>query len=495
MTFRKKLMKKLTLYIAFLLAGSICEAEIPAIYIKCDNSEFEHIYRNYDKDIYIPVEVTFADKTWVNVEMRLRGDSSRRFPKKSLKFRFNGDPFVNGRDVINVNAEYDDPTNTRHYMAARLMRESGQPCFDANHVRVYLNEKYIGLYLMLDNIDADYLESRYLDPAGNLYKATLDGACLSYTEDIEGLWEKKTNRDEGFDDLHHLVDSLEYIPESRYEEFIDRHFHRDQLVNIISMNMFLANASTYYHNYHMYHDLRKDKWTMLPWDMDKTFSWFKKNFSYTISSKYWSPDNPLVERTILNQNLFNEIRNRLETLNKTILKPQRLHAIHDSLVNVIRPWIEKDTADKNETIEDWENFVNKDKEYIDERYNNLADQFINKPRTFRLNKVNKIFTDTVFLSWKKPEIQISGDVKYKAWYSTMADTGKGVTIYVQSENDTSVEITGIDEGDYFWGVLAYNDNYQTEAFDTYNQFSVKTGAVIDCEIEKDLTLTKAGSPY
>src|SRR5206468_1378269 len=45
----------------------------------------------------------------------------------------------------------------------------------------------------------------------------------------------------------------------------------EQVVNYFAVNMLLSHCDGYFNNYFTYHDLRTGKWTMYPWDQDKTW--------------------------------------------------------------------------------------------------------------------------------------------------------------------------------------------------------------------------------
>ena len=94
-----------------------------------------------------------------------------------------------------------------------------------------------------------------LHRGGNLYKATLDGACLSTMDDADHHWEKKTNESEDRDDLRNLIFLINAVPDKEYLNFSHSYLAYDGMVNIIALNMLLSNGSTYYHNYYMFHDI------------------------------------------------------------------------------------------------------------------------------------------------------------------------------------------------------------------------------------------------
>ena len=225
--------------------------KIKEFFITCDKKDFISIYKNYSSDNYIPIKITYNGITNSDAIMRIRGDSSRKFPKKSLKIRLNSEPAILNRYVLNINAEYEDPSYIHQYLASRIMNESGHATFTSEHVRIYLNGEFLGLYLLIENVDEAFLKNRGLDPDGNLYKASKDGACLSFYDDVNKHWEKKTNENSGRDDLILLINQLDTI-RSNYFEYAKHTFNYENMVNIIAMNCLITNSSTYYHNYYMY---------------------------------------------------------------------------------------------------------------------------------------------------------------------------------------------------------------------------------------------------
>lgn len=119
---------------------------MPEIRLSCNSDSLNLIRANFNQDIYLVAEMNFLGKTYKNLRLRLRGDTSREFSKKSVKIKFpKGDSFVNGRNVLNMNADFLDPTSMRQFLASRLFAASGQPCFQIEPLALYINENYQGI--------------------------------------------------------------------------------------------------------------------------------------------------------------------------------------------------------------------------------------------------------------------------------------------------------------------------------------------------------------
>jgi parallel beta-helix repeat protein len=481
-----------------MMVSSVAFSNVKEYYINCNPQDFEDIYKNPYLDKYIPITLTYKGKTWDNLRMRIRGDDTRVHPKKSLKIKFDGEAFENGRDVLNFNAEYEDPTYICQYLSSLTFRKLGYPCFEAEHARLYLNGRFLGLYLRIENVDAAFLKSRNLDPTGNLYKATEDDASLSIYDDVNTLWEKKTNENLGREDLQKLIDSLFYVPDGEYERFAKTTFDYEKMVDIIAVNMLIAHGSTYYHNYFMYHDIfGSDNWIMMPWDMDKTFSMYGFLYPYHRSSSYTSPDNPFFERALLCEPIFNDIRNRITDLKNVFFNNEFYDPIIDSITAEIRESVAQDTTDNITDLAKWENNIRGVKNYIQERYNQLQYQFNNLPRSFKVEPTVGYYQDSVKFIWHPSVHPLGNKITYNFYFGTkenLDDTG--TTSVVEGITDTFYIKKDLpSDGNYYWMVMATDGSNYIEGFNYPNPIKIKKATELPCTINSDMTLTKENSPY
>ena len=178
-------------------------------------------------------------------------------------------------------------------------------------------------------------------------------------------WEKKTNKKSDHSDLTQLIYDINHTPNEEFEAFVKNTFEYDKLVNMLALNMFLSNNSTYYHNYYLYHDLyNTSKWQMFPWDMDKTLSYYNwMPYTYHQTSSEWESDNPLVERAFLCQPIFNDIQKRVDELHENVLNNKKFTPTVDSLMVDLESIILKDTTDKikslNEKKKELQEFISR----------------------------------------------------------------------------------------------------------------------------------------
>ncbi|OGU42491.1 MAG: hypothetical protein A2X61_02740 [Ignavibacteria bacterium GWB2_35_12] len=467
-------------------------------YLTCDPAKLQEIIDKYNEDIYIDATLTFNGKTWQDVQIRIRGQDTRAYPKKPLKVKFNGEAFLDDIDEFNFNAEYGDKSYMRQYLSSRIMIESGLDCFRTSHARLYINGEYYGLYLKIEQVGKRFLRDRGLNDDGNLYKASLQNlSCLSKWDNLELGWEKKTNEGQGNEDLAELIRKLDVEPDATFYNLMHDIFDYNQMINFLALNIVIANTSTYYHNYFMYNDMYgTQKWLILPWDMDKSMgAWWPNNLYNSNSSR---PDNPIYEKSFLLEQIFSDVRKRIDTICSTVFTENHLFPIIDSLIAELTPSVIEDTHDNISDTSQWMAGIGMNKYFIQARYSKLNEQYPIIPRVFRVESTNGTYTGDIKLVWHPCTFPENTDIKYKLCYSKefdLYDTSKAKVINNLTDTVYTINKSELKEGLYYWKVSALANGYETDGYDNFNKFTFKNGTILQCPITQNTILTKEGSPY
>jgi hypothetical protein len=69
----------------------------------------------------------------------------------------------------------------------------------------------------------------------------------------------------------------------------------------------------------------------MPWDMDKTFIAYSSSFTFDFSGWEWIHDNPVLERALVNDQIFSDIMDKINQLRQSIFNNENLYPIIDSL--------------------------------------------------------------------------------------------------------------------------------------------------------------------
>ncbi len=160
----------------------------PELILPLDPDTLAWLYEwdNLESDIEFTASFVFDNgnvrDTIYPVGFRLRGNTSRYSQKKSFKVSFNrftsGGKYY-GVEKLNLNGEHNDPSVIRSKICWDMLRKMEIPAPRSNHVRVYINDDYYGLYINVEHIDEEFIKTRFTYNDGNLYKC-LYPANLNY---------------------------------------------------------------------------------------------------------------------------------------------------------------------------------------------------------------------------------------------------------------------------------------------------------------------------
>jgi hypothetical protein len=153
-------------------------------------------------------------------------------------------------------------------LAYEVYRKAGNAACRTDFVRTWIDERPIGYQLLIEVVNKSFLKHNQLPTDGHLYKCNWFGVGLI------GKHEKKTYVRSGHDDLVQVVNLLNKTKGDEQWAVIKKHFDVEQVVNYFAVNMVLSHWDGFFNNYFTYNDVHgSGKWTMYPWDQDKTWGY------------------------------------------------------------------------------------------------------------------------------------------------------------------------------------------------------------------------------
>ncbi len=298
-----------------------------------------------------------------DIGFRFRGNTSRNAAKKSYKVSFNtyspGRRFY-GLEKMNLNGENNDPSVIRAKLSWDLLRRLGIPAPRANHIDLYINGEYFGLYIHVEHIDDRFVNKRFGNDNGNLYKC-LWPADLTYLGDdpeaYKGMqsgrrtYELQTNKQEDdYADLALFIGVLNNTPIEDLPCELEKVFNVDAYLRVMVYDLFAANWDGPIfnkNNFYLYHNLESGQFEYIPFDLDNTFGidWFIGNLA---SRDIYDWAHPTEARPIYDRILaIAEYRDRFSYYFKKFLdeqiQPTELQANIDRLKNMISSSAEQDS--------------------------------------------------------------------------------------------------------------------------------------------------------
>ncbi|MHB1152429.1 MAG: CotH kinase family protein [Eubacteriales bacterium] len=296
-----------------------------------------------------------------SIEIRVRGNSSRSFDKSSYLIKLVNEDENNNLKVMGMDAHHEwilygpylDKTLLRNYMWYNIAGEIMDYAPNVRFCEVFVNDEYMGLYVMTESITAGNDEAR-LNLSVNRNYNTYTGYLLRLDLNIDNVYKninnfttyaKRTKQtieivypgkanltdvlkreiEQDFSDFEKALYSYDYNDKKYgYDEFIDTQSFADYfLINEFTSNYDAGWLSTY-----IYKDM-DDKYRMCIWDFNSSCD----NYNETIESKAFLMQHCLWYFMLIKDKDFTQrLTDRYYTLRKTYFSEEYLNNYIDEVV-------------------------------------------------------------------------------------------------------------------------------------------------------------------
>ncbi|MFN5324011.1 MAG: CotH kinase family protein [Bacteroidota bacterium] len=468
--------------------------EIAEYRITCHIDSLNGLMQDPYSNRYIDATVERGGKSY-KAKMRVRGDSSRGFSKKSIKLKLELGGDKKESEVVNLNAEYLDKTYVRQHLSSKLFELMNLVCFETSYAPVYLNGDFYGLFLRVENMDKDFLKKRGLSTDANMYKAAKDGASLTRFDSLAFHWEKKTNRSDSWDDLFNLIQDIDTCSPEGMFKYVKAHFDYQDLVGHVALNFFIRNGSTYYHNYYMYRDGYGDgKWRIFPWDLDKTVSSYDWKLLYEVNNGA-VPDNGLISKLLMSPDFMLDIEKELVRIDERIGDFDfEEYAVR--LKSVLKPYVAMDTTDQINDVEDWSKAVDNEVDYIGKAFKKCMNDIKGELQPFSVVDLTRepMYYPTIY--WTRIPDDKKNGIEYEVRVSRIFDFPDEKTKVYKVGADSLFSLPKpLDSGKWFYKVLARKGEKYLTGYGRHYYFTIETKPSRPPSEGNELRFSKQGSPY
>ena len=222
------------------------------------------------KDPFKPSGKKICTKLSMKVKINWKGRKQKFYDLTKLQFH----------------SQNNDPSQMRERLGYWFFRNMGVPAPRSVHAKLIINNTYLGLFALTEQIDGNFTRHNFDEPNGNLYKEvwpiTEKGEVQNDKALLKGL---KTNEKSDpslklikrFGALIAASDSIE----SR--KVFSNYMDLDQMISYAVVDRAIRNddgvlhwytglgGSSSNHNYYWYEEPIKKKIHLIPWDLDSAF--------------------------------------------------------------------------------------------------------------------------------------------------------------------------------------------------------------------------------
>ena len=154
------------------------------VYLTLSQRDWDALRAHPEVDTYYPGDLRWSGVIVRNAGIRSRGNSTRNGVKPGLRVdinRYIDQTFLGLRAVVLDNA-YTDPTLMREVLSMKLFARLGLPASREAFARLFVNNEYAGVYVMVEPVDRTFVERAFGTAEGNVE----DGGYL-----YEYTWERE----------------------------------------------------------------------------------------------------------------------------------------------------------------------------------------------------------------------------------------------------------------------------------------------------------------
>lgn len=279
---------------------------VQQIRLRVHAADWQRLKTDFRNNTYYPCAFEWRG-ILIQAGLRSAGLSTRNEVKPAMRVDFNryeeNQDFLGLKSVRLKNLAYD-ASMVKERIVMLFYRRMGFAAPRTAHARLYVNDQYVGLYLVVESVDKPFLRRNFDEDGGYLYKYEHAGPYrFAYlgpdpSKYVPLPFEPRTH--ELDPDPHALVELIRIMNESSDEHFsreMAQHLDLKLFLAQLAVEMYFAEADGIlaHHglaNFCLYQFSGKSVFQFIPWDKDRTF--------FDTSDSIWrgTSDNVLARRAL-----------------------------------------------------------------------------------------------------------------------------------------------------------------------------------------------------
>ena len=221
----------------------------------------------------VPATVREGQIAYTNVALHLKGAagsfrSIEDKPALTLNFdKFSPGQRFHGLQKLSLNNSVQDPTYTTESLCRELFLKAGIPAPRAAQARVDLNGRDLGLYVLVEGYDKQFLKRHFKHATGNLYD------CGS-VRDVDSELITNVGVPKHQQDRIALYEAASQTNLAKRVSQLEKTLDIERFLTFVALEVMCGHWDGYamnQNNWRLYHDPEQDRLIFLPHGMDQMF--------------------------------------------------------------------------------------------------------------------------------------------------------------------------------------------------------------------------------
>ncbi|MDB6039510.1 MAG: cotH 3 [Verrucomicrobiales bacterium] len=189
-------------------------------------------------------------------------------PSFTLNFKqFGTNQGFHGLHKIHLNNSIEDPAYVNEKIGSELFNAAGIPAPRVTRALVELNGRALGLYVLKEGFDDDFLDSHFHTRKGALYEPVGGG-------DIDGRMTRRAGNQSDPDPFCLFRSAINEQDLEKKWTLIEKSVDVDEFLTFMALEVILCHRDGYSiarNNFRLYHDPSTQRALLLPYGMDQLF--------------------------------------------------------------------------------------------------------------------------------------------------------------------------------------------------------------------------------
>ena len=241
-----------------------------------------------------------------------------------------------GLEKIHLNNSVQDPTFMCEILGRIIFNATTVPAPRAGHATVTLNGEPLGLYVLLEGANKQFLKRHFKNVEGNYYEGAFRGDITSYLEAKSGA------HPDDHSDLDALIAAAREPDLERRFAAMSRVLDVDRFATFLALEILLGHwdgYSLHENNYRIFHDNISGRLIFMPHGMDQLFGLRRREMDASILPSMSGLVAAAFMETRSGRRLY---LNRMAELHTNVFNVSMLTAHVDKLAKLLRPILRAD---------------------------------------------------------------------------------------------------------------------------------------------------------
>ena len=263
------------------------DSAVRDIFLTAKASDWTTLKKNFQENTYYPCTFSWNGITMPSSTMRSRGSGTRNPLKPGLRIdfnRYNTSQRFLGLKYFVLDNMWTDAAMIKERVSMRLFRRLGLPVPRETHVRLFINDEYVGLYVAVEALDEVFIERVRGSGTGYLfeynwlsdYRFDYLGRELSNYEMFEPKTHTKDPASLLWGPIEEMIRTINEAPDAVFERDVSNYVDLVRFTKQIAVDNFLAESDGMLglwglNNFYMYRTEDSSRVEFFTWDKDATF--------------------------------------------------------------------------------------------------------------------------------------------------------------------------------------------------------------------------------